>query len=206
MRPEIIKFITCALLVTPLIFGGVCFAQEGAKSYQATQSATAFEEALKNVEAQKVAERKALAAKCKEKLSQAVTNWISQKESQKKTELNQPIDQDWDRGTITYFYNAHNDYYLRGYNYKVLSSEIKETDSLTAAIKAQVVISEKIYAEKYHTPDISGVNIDMYYFTISSAITLNMEYRQDNFVVTSTETKMLSKDNSYPEELKKMRL
>lgn len=196
MRPEIIKFIICVLSATPLTLPGICRAQSGA----------AFEEALKNVEAQKAAERKALAVKCKEKLSQAVTSWISQKEAQKKSELNESIDQDWDRGTITYFYNAHNDYYLRGYNYKVLSSEIKETDSLTAPLKAQVVISEKIYAEKYHTPDLSGINIDMYYFSISSTITLDMEYRQDNFVVTNTEIKMLSKDNSYPEELKKLRL
>ena len=193
-------------IILALTFLLVSFAlAENVKPVQSANSPASFEEALKKIEAQRAEEKKALAKKCEEQLNLTLANWISQRKALKKSQINQAIEQDWDRVPDQYFTNVHNDYYLKGYDYSVLNKEIKETESLTAPIKAQAVILEKIYAEKYHTPDMS--DIGPYCFTATYNITLNMEYRQDNFVITSAETKMLSLNNKgYPEELKKLRL
>ena len=207
MRLKTIKFITSAALVISSFLTGqscVCLAQGTAAPAQAVESGVSLEQALKNVEAQKAKERKALALKYSDQLNLVLANWLFQREALKKSQLNAAIEQDWDKLSDRYFSSVHSEYYLKGFNYSILSSEIKETESLTAPIKAQVVIREKIYAEQYHNPDIS--NIDPYCFTVISSITLNMEYRQDNFVITGTDIKMLSKNNNdYPEELKKLR-
>ena len=208
MRLKTIKFIAGTVLVVSFFLTSqsscACFAQEIATPVQAAETGASFEQALRNIETQKAAERKALILKCKEKLNLVLANWLFQREALKKSQLNGAIKQDWDRLSDRYFSSVHSEYYLKGFNYSILSSEIKETESLTAPIKAQVVILEKIYAEKYHTPDMS--NIDPYCFTVTSSITLSMEYRQDNFVVTNTDTKMMSmNNNNYPEELKKLR-
>jgi len=195
------------IIILTLLFINPAWAQDvgGATLAVPTDEVSDFEQALKNVEAKKAAERQALNLKYHEKLNLVLANWLFQREALKKSQLNAAIEQDWDKLSERYFSSVHSEYYLKGFNYSILSSEIKETASLTAPIKAQVVIREKIYAEQYHNPDIS--NIDPYCFTVISSITLNMEYRQDNFVLTGTDTEMLSKNNNdYPEELKKLRL
>jgi len=172
---------------------------------QAADSTSSFMEALKNIEAQKAEERKALIAQHKEKLNKATKAWISQSEAQKKSELNDIIDQNWDRLPKEYnFTMLYYDYYLRGFNYTVSTSEIRETDSLTAPIKAQVIIAEKIYAEKYHAPNVS--NVDPYFFTVTTTITLNMEYRQDDFVITSADKKIIATENDCPSDLKRLKI
>jgi hypothetical protein len=192
------------ILALTFIFVSFSLAQNAAKSAKPAYTPATFEEALKNIEAKKAEERKALALKYNNQLKLVTANWLSQREALKKSQLNGAIDQNWDRVPNQYYTNVNNEYYLKGFNYSILNSEIRETESLIAPIKAQVVILEKIYAEKYHTPDMS--NIDPYCFTVTSSITLSMEYRQDNFVVTNTDTKMMSmNNNNYPEELKKLR-
>ncbi|MFA5311271.1 MAG: type III pantothenate kinase [Candidatus Omnitrophota bacterium] len=167
--------------------------------------AAEFEQALKNIDAQKAEERNNLALKCKERFDRAVSGWLARREAQKKSQLNGIIDQNWDKLPYTYnFTNLHFDYFLRGFDYKVLSKEIEETGSLTAPIKAQAIIQEKIYAERYHNPNISSV--EPYYFTVTTKITLNMEYQRDDFVITGTESKLLTIENYFPDELKKLRI
>lgn len=193
------------LLLITFIYASL-LAQDSAKPVQPTTDVgVSFEEAMKKMEAQRAEERRVLTQKYKEKLSKAINTWISQKEIQKKSEMNEVIDQNWDKLPKEYNFNMlHYDYYLRGYNYSIASSEIRETQSLTAPIKAQAVITEKVYAEKYHTPDIS--NVDPYFFTVTTAITLDMEYHQDDFVTTGTGSKIVSIVNDCPPELKKMKI
>ena len=180
-------------------------AENTAKPAQPVDSTTSFMEALKNIEAQKAEERKALITQHKEKLNKAINAWISQSEAQKKSELNEVIDQNWDKLPKEYNFNMlYYDYYLRGFNYSIASSEIRETDSLTAPIKGQAVILEKVYAEKYHTPDIS--NVDPYFFTVTTNISLNMEYRQDDFVMTGIDKKIMSIVNDVPSDIKKYKI
>ena len=177
-------------------------AESAAKSNQAPDPGIAFEQALKNVEAQKAEERKALALKCKTQLAKFIDGYLGEKEAQKNSQISQVIDQNWEKLPYDYnFTTLHYDYYLRGFDYNVLSREISETESLTAPIKAQVVISEKVYAEKYHTPDISNVN--PYFFTVTTVITLNLEFRQDNFVITSAESRIIKIENDCPDRIKR---
>lgn len=177
-------------------------AQTPAKSSQAPDAGIALEQALKNVEAQKAEERKTLALKYKTQLTQFIDNYLAEKEARKKSQINQVIDQNWEKLPYEYnFTTLHYNYYLRGFDYNVLSSEIKETESLTAPIKAQVVIIEKVYAEKYHTPDISNVN--PYFFTVTTAITLNLEFRQDNFALTGADTQIMKIENDCPDKIKR---
>jgi len=201
MKNRTIPFI----LVLTFICVNLSRAENAAKPAQPANTPAAFEEALKNVEAQKAAERKALTLKYKEKLNKAVTAWLSQNETQKKSELNNVIDQNWEKlSGLFEFAMVHYDYYLRGFNYTISKSEIRESDSLTSPIKAQVVIMEKIYAEKYHAPNIS--NVDPYFFTVTTAITLNMEYLQDDFVITGTDKKITAIENDCPPDLKRMKI
>ena len=191
MRVRTVKFITCLLLLGFFGQGNVFCAD----------SPGSFEQALKNMEAQKAEERKALTLKYKGKLNQVMDSWLAQKQAEKNSQLNQVIDQNWDKLPYEYnFTTLHYDYYLRGFDYSILSSDIKETESLTSPIKAQVVIIEKVYAEKYHTPDLS--NVDPYYFTVTTTIILNLEYRQDNFAITGTDSKITSIENNCPPRIK----
>ena len=197
-----VKFIFYLFLISLFGVSNSFGAETPAKSSQAPDAGIAFEQALKNVEAQKAEERKALALKCKTKLAQFIDNYLPEKEAQKKSQINQVIDQNWEKLPYEYNFTAlHYDYYLRGFDYNILSSEINETGSLTAPIKARLVIIEKVYAEKYHTPDISNVN--PYFFTVTTAITLEMEYRQDNFVITSEDDRITKIENDCPEKIKR---
>ena len=167
--------------------------------------APAFEQALRNVEAKRKEERKILAEKFSTQLKHAVNEWISQAKAQKDSQMNQIVDQNWDKmGFNPPLPPGHYDFYLRGYTYDKVKSDIIDTDSLTSPYKAQVVITEKLYVERYHSPDIS--NVDPYFFTVTNRIDLSMEYHQDNFVVTNTEYKIISIENKVPDYLKKMRL
>ncbi|MDO8662625.1 MAG: hypothetical protein Q7K98_05340 [Candidatus Omnitrophota bacterium] len=197
-----LKFIFYLFLLSLCCVRDIFGAETSTNSAQASEAGAAFEQALKNVEAQKAEERKALTLKCKTKLAQLIDNWLSEKEAQKKPQLNQVIDQNWEKLPYEYnFTTLHYDYYLRGFDYNILSSEIKETESLTAPIKAQSVIIEKVYAEKYHTPDIS--NVDPYFFTVTTVITLNLEFRQDNFVIIGVDNKITKIENDCPDRIKR---
>lgn len=206
MRPKLIKSIILASLgfYCAVIGAGVALAQDNSQPGQPASPSLPFEQALRKEEARRAEERQRLALKYKNQLNQFVDDWIARETAEKNSRLNQVIDQNWEKLVFDPNFNftrLHYDYYLRGFDFNVQHTEIRETESLSAPIKAQAIITETVYAERYHTPDIS--NVDPFYTTVVTRITLDMEYRQDNFVLTNQTSKVTTLDKGAPDRIKK---
>jgi hypothetical protein len=163
---------------------------------------TAIEQALKSYEEKKKNEQEEVAAQLNFKLGQATEEWINLAENDKQSKLNTRLEQEWDKQEnirittpLTY------EYYLRDYNYSVADSDIVKTDSVTAPYKARVIIIEELYVEKYHHPDVSDSTL--YYYTVTHKYTLNFEYRNNMFVLTDSNSKMVSKANQIPDNIRR---
>ncbi|MDP2043949.1 MAG: hypothetical protein Q8K15_02120 [Candidatus Omnitrophota bacterium] len=164
-----------------------------------------FEQALKNIEAQKNREREELTSRLDNQLNQVVDSWIQTANTQKKAQLDQLVEQNWEKLSLTYALEpVHYDYFLRGAAYKKTKSDIIRTESLTATYKAHAIITETLYVERYHSPDISDA--DPYFFTVTNQILLNLEYIKNDFIITSTDYKTVNIENSCPEWVKRIRL
>ena len=164
-----------------------------------------FEQALKNIEAQKNQEREELTNRLGNQLNQAIDKWIDAANAQKKAQLNQIIEQNWEKLSVTFaFTPVHYDYFLRGAAYEKTKSDIIKTESLLAAYKAHAIITETLYVEKYHSPDISDA--DPYFFTVTNQILLSMEYVKNDFIIIGTDYKTVNIENSCPEWVKRLRL
>lgn len=171
----------------------------------AQDSGADFEQALKNIEAQKNREREELASRLGNQLNQAIDRWIETADTQKKAQLNQLIGQNWEKLSLIFaFEPVHYDYFLRGASYKKTKSDIIRTESLTATYKAHAIITETLYVERYHSPDISDP--DPYFFTVTNQILLSMEHIKDDFIIIGTDYKTVNIENSCPEWVKRLRL
>jgi len=150
---------------------------------------TVIEQALKNYETQKQSEQKDLTAQLNFYLGQATEAWISSAENSRYNELGTFIEQNWDKQARTYLITpVRFDYYLRGYEYSVTDSNVIKTDSMTSPYKAVVVIKELLYAEKYHHPNISDTKL--YYYTVTNFYTLDFAYKDGDFILVSSDTRM----------------
>lgn len=164
-----------------------------------------FEQALKNIEAQKNQEREELASRLGNQLNQTIDKWIDTANAQKKAQLNQIIEQNWEKLSVTFaFEPVHYDYFLRGAAYEKTKSDIIKTESLFAAYKAHAIITETLYVEKYHSPNVSDA--DPYFFTVTNQILLSMEYVKNDFIITGTDYKTVNIENNCPEWVKRLRL
>jgi len=196
-------------LLTCLIGLGLCLTpcagEEPVKPSSAPETGIAFEQALAKIEAKREAELKKLGTQLSGQMEQAVDKWIAQRSQLRESELNSLVDQNWEKLALTENISPlHYDYYLRGYVLSKGPSDILRSESLTSPYKGRAVIKEKLYVEKYHSPNIS--NIDPYFFTVTGSITLNVEFNQVEPVATLGDYRVLTMENNCPENIKRMRL
>jgi len=162
----------------------------------------AFEKAMKNIETERERKRQELISSLKMKLNLATEEWISLAKKNKNSDLNKLLQQNWEKLSKTLNISpVHYDYYLRGYDYSVTKSDILETDSLAAPYKAYINIVEKLYVSKYHSPDASDVS--QFLYTVTTPITISLEYNEDKFIVTNTEYGKISLEKDWPDEEKR---
>jgi len=185
-------------------FFSVSYAQEN-KPAPETGTGAAFEQALKNYETYRQKEQDALAKKLNFSLGQITENWIASAKANKENALGSRLQQSWEKLSLLYpIPPGHYEYYLRGYKYSLLKSDVVKTDSIVAPYKAAVTIKEDLYVEKNHSPDISDAN--PYFYTVTTDYNLNLEYRQDRFVLINSDSKIVDIKNEAPDEIKKFRL
>jgi hypothetical protein len=180
--------ITTCLLTGPL---RASYAQETELPKQANGAKTIIEQALKNYEAQKQNEQDELTAQLNFRLGQATETWLSSAKRNREGQLGTFIEQNWDKQARTYMITPiHFDYYLRGYEFSVIDSDVIKTESLTSPYKALVVVKEVLFAEKYHHPNISDTRLS--YYTVTNSYTLDFAYKDGEFTPVSSNSKMES--------------
>ena len=169
------------------------------------ESTSAFEQALAKIEAKKQEGLKKLTAQLSDQMEKAVKKWIAQRNDFRRSGLNALVEQNWEKLTLaTNISPLHYDYYLRGFLIQETQNDIVKTDSLTSPYEGRSIIQEKLYVEKYHTPNIS--NIDPYFFTVTGNIVLDIDFSSIEPVVTVVDYKVTQIDNDCPQNIKRMRL
>ncbi len=143
-----------------------------------------FEEAIKTIDAQKEKDNKKIAAGLQAKLGSAVQDWISQQKKKRSLELNTIIEQHWENLT-EFGPRIHRNYYLRDFSYTVINMDVLKSNSMIDPYKAVINLTEKLFAERYHSPDVTYP--EDYYYTVTTPIKVNFEYYNDKFVVTGVE-------------------
>lgn len=180
----------------------LCFAQETGKAKEDIDPAALFEQVLRNYEMKKQQEQDALAEKLHDSLNQLTDEWINSAKHDKNSKIGTRLKQNWEKLAATFKISPrHYEYYLRGYQYEVLKSDIVRSNSLTVPYKAEVIISEKLYVERYHSPDVS--NADPYFYTVTSNYNLHYEYRDEKFVLTGSDSKVVDFLNDAPIGIKR---
>jgi len=178
---------------------------EGNKPITKTEAGIAIEQALKNYETYKQKEQDELANKLNFSLNQTIQNWIASARANKESALGSRLEQNWEKLSPAFPISpVPYEYYLRGYKYSLIKSDVAKTDSILTPYKATVIINEDLYVEKNHSPDISDAN--PYFYTVTTAYNLNLEYRQDRFVLINSDSKIVGIVNDAPSEIKKFRL
>ena len=198
-KVSFILIIVCFYVMT---FSGLIFGEDIDISKNKNETGIAIQQALKNYEAEKQSKQDELTAQLNFRLGQATETWLNSAESKRDAELGTFIEQDWDKQPRIYTITpVRYDYYLRGYNYSVIDSDVIKTDSVTSPYKAVVVVKEELYAEKYHHPSTS--DIKLYYYTVIYLHTLNFIYKNDEFLPVNSDIKMESMLNEISSEARK---
>lgn len=202
-----IKVKAAFILVITFLWGPIFSAShaEENKPITKTEAGIAIEQALKNYETNKQKEQDELAKKLNFSLNQIIQDWIASAKINKENALGSRLKQNWEK--LSWLYPVSPvpyEYYLRGYKYSLVKSDVVKTDSILAPYKAAVTINENLYVEKNHSPDISDA--DPYFYTVTTACHLNLEYRQDKFVLINSDSKIVDIINDAPSEIKKFRL
>jgi hypothetical protein len=198
-KNAIIKLPAAAAALFFLFAPGHAYSQNTEAS---KEEATVIQEALKNYESQKQTQQDELIAQLNFRLGQATENWLSSMEKTRDGQLGTFIEQEWDKQARLYTITpVRYDYYLRGYNYSISDSDVIKTDSVTSPYKGVVIITEELYAEKYHHPNISDSKL--YYYTVTNTYALNFAYKNDEFVLVGSKEKMNSIVNEISNEAKK---
>jgi len=133
-------------------------------------------------------------ASLKRKLDLEVQRWVIEAKQKQETQLHKLIHNDWvklDKFTTPVPY----DYYIRDYDYPLVKADVLKADSLTLPYKAYIKLNEKLFIERYHSESISS--IEPYLQTIITPITINLEYRDDKFVITNTEYGVIAIKNGW---------
>ncbi|MCX5686537.1 MAG: hypothetical protein NTW09_03655 [Candidatus Omnitrophica bacterium] len=157
---------------------------ETGKPLTADDVQKAFEKAIKAVDAGKLEDEKILEELLQKRFQIAAEGWINAASVKRAPDLNKLMDQKWEK-LFEFGPFIHYDYYLRDYEFLEKGSDIIKTDSVTVPYRAYLNAAEKLYVEKYHTPDISYIEVFLY--TATYPIKVNMEYRGDEFIVVNDE-------------------
>jgi len=157
----------------------------------------AFEKAMRDVDTQKIREQEQLTAELKDDLKLSIEQWIHRQSQEKAHELNRFVKQDWYKLSRRLEISpVQTDYYLRDFEYIVIKGDILKTDSLSAPYKAHVSMNEILYLEKNHAASISYR--ENYFYTVSTPVSLILEFRNGRFEVTSLDKGMISFTKGVP--------
>ncbi len=202
-----IKFNSFFILIVAFISTGIFFqayAQEN-KLPAKTESIIILEQALKNHEALKQQEQEELAKNLNSSLNQIIETWISTAKTNQENGLGSRLEQSWEKLSRLYPISpVHYEYYLRGYKYSLIKTDLIKTNSLIDPYKAMVIIKEDLYVEKNHAPNVSDKNL--YFYTVSTNYTLNFEYKNEKFTLINSDSEIVSIENKCPNEIKRLRL
>jgi hypothetical protein len=160
------------------------------------------EQALKNYDKKKQNKEEEFKAQLNSQLAQATKAWIANMEKIRYNQLDNIIEQDWDkqpRSAMIMPFN--NEYYLRGYKYNTIDSNIVKTESLNPEYKGIVTIKEGLYAEISHHSNVS--DLKPYLYTVINTCALSFVYKNDDFELINTDRKMESKVNEMSSEARK---
>jgi len=176
---------------------GTVFAQDASDAPENVKDAkVVIEQALKNYEKEKQEKHDELTAQLNFQLGQATETWITAMEKEKDGQLGKFIEQDWDKQprTAIILPPVRYDYYLRGYRYDVTDSDVIKTESITSPYKGVVAVKEELYAEKYHHPNTSDTKL--FYYTVTSIYSLEFTYKDGEFILVSSASRMENMVNS----------
>jgi len=203
-----IKFksaIICLLLSFCTLNFNDSFGQDASKQTDKNETGIAFEQALKNYEAYKQKEQDEVAKKLSFSLNRVSEEWIAQAEKNKEDLLGTRIKQNWEKLALFFPISpSHYEYYLRGYKYSVIRSDVAKSDSITSPYKATASIKEELYVEKNHSQGISDPA--PYFYTVTTVYNLNFEYRQNKLELINSDSKITAIENTAPDEIKKRTL
>lgn len=160
----------------------------------------AFEKALKAVDSGKLEDEKILEELLHKAFRTAVEDWMDTAREKRAPDLNRKMSQKWE---MLYEFGPyiHYDYYLRDYEFLEKGSDIIKTDSMTTPYRAYVNVAEKLYVEKYHTPDISY--IEDFLYTVTYLVKIDMEYRGDKFIIVKEDRGQMSIEKGWPVSVSK---
>ena len=185
-------------------FSPKVYAQDN-KSADKIESSIAFEQALKNYELLKQKEQEELILKLNLALTQIVETWIAAAKIKQEGVLGSRLEQSWEKlSLIQPIAPIHYEYYLRGYKYSLIKTDLTKSNSMVDPYKAMLIIKEDLYVEKNHPANVSDLNL--YFYTVSINHTLDLEYKNEKFNLVSSTAQVVSIENNCPDEIKKQRL
>jgi len=186
------------------LFGlaGHCFAEEEAKSSAQESSAKeierAIEQALKKVNKDKAREDEALVASLEGKLKEATAEWIAKAKAQKNPGLNREVGQSWEM-LSKYGPRIHYKYYLMDYDYSENEFDIIDSDSVIVPYRGYSKVTEILYVEREHP--VAASDIKPFFYTASTPIKLNFDYKKDTFIFVNEEKGEFSLKQGWPGEV-----
>jgi hypothetical protein len=199
-----LKLSLIIILLLSIISFNTGFSQETTATVPETLSPDTIgqgvEKAIRNIEAEKEKAQETLKLNLQSKLKKAIDDWILAKKEEKALWLNKFVEQEWE--FIPKFGpRGHYDYYLRSFNYEIGSSDIVKTDSLVSPYIGYLEVSERLYAERYHSPHVSYREDFLY--TIRTPMRIKFEYNGADFMPVDVKCLDSAMENSWPEEVRK---
>ncbi len=199
-RFNFIFFVIVAYLL--IIVPEVLYGQTQENGDENSSAIKIIEQALKNYDSKKQNEQEEFKTHLNSRLDQVTKSWIADMENTRYNQLDTIIDQNWDKQPRTeILLPTKFGYYLRGYKYSIVDSDIIKTESMNPPYKAVVIVKEELYAEMTHHSNVS--DIKPYLYTVTSICTLNFAYKDNDFELINTDTKIESKVNEMPSEARK---
>jgi len=206
MKEKIFKNTICGMVFFGLILGFsyFSFAQSEPPATKITPSTSddvlkksvqeAIKKAVKDIEDEKAVQEQALAKELEDKLVAIINKWIIEARADKSEQLNKLQHRDWSE-LKRFVSPLPHDYYLRGFAYVIIDSDVEKTNSVIAPYKAYVAIEERLFVERYHSSDAS--DIVQYLYTVFTPISLHLEYRDNEFIISEIEYGQITIENSW---------
>jgi len=159
----------------------------------------AFEQAFKDMEAEKKKEQQKLAEDLKNSLAHAVAEWINAQKTSKTEEMDKLLHERWEEVGRTAFPLPYN-YYIRDCSYKIVKTDVFKTESLVAPYKGNAKITEYLYLETEHSSNASS--LDPYLYTAITSINVNFEYQNEKFIPTDFGKGKTAIDRGWPQDIR----
>lgn len=199
---NIFRLIQVTLFIVLFLFSGrwsFCFSQAADPSLEIE---AAIEKAIKKVYKDKAQQEEVMVAGLEGKLKSAVKGWIAKARNEKDPQMHQLISQSWEL-LSKFGPRVHYNYYLRGYDYQESEADIVKTDSILGPYKGYSMITEIIYAEREHP--VAASDISQFFYTVTTPIKVNFDYRKEGFVFANAERGELSLKQGWPKEMAERR-